>query len=472
MGRAFAQADGGRFSEDFEGPTLLTTDNPAGQWGGIVQNGGVTLALSPLAAHRGDAGIRVTDNNTAATSQEAYLSLPGLLPTATDYRVRFWFRGTPGVQANDSFSVAILLSAATHYHLEVELGDATFIAGHDRNDVYSSSSPGPGLLDGGWHLVEGVVNGFNGPNATRRFFLNGSSLLTDPNVDFTSAGVVTLRFGKAYNGNESFTGTLDFDDVRVSPLPLASTLTVSVDASTPLALSCLPLEVGLKDSETGAAAPAPYGVDVSVPSAQLFSDLACGTAASTLTIAAGATNAIGSVIFTTTGAMSVRATHPDFIDGTTDVVLGTPPDAGATDAGTLTPLPPAPPTVVQSTSGTPRAFARCGEAFDEWPLIATTVIGTPPLEWSLTSAPDRMTIDASSGELSWRPTSSEVGVHSAVAQISNAVGSVQLPFEVEVTCGPPRSLLVGCGCDSPGALSAWGFVLALVVRALTKKRHG
>ncbi|MCA9246979.1 MAG: tandem-95 repeat protein [Planctomycetales bacterium] len=58
--------------------------------------------------------------------------------------------------------------------------------------------------------------------------------------------------------------------------------------------------------------------------------------------------------------------------------------------------------------------------------------GNPVPTYSLITAPTGMSIDATSGLISWQPVDGQVGVHSVVVQASNRAGSVEQAFDITV----------------------------------------
>lgn len=58
--------------------------------------------------------------------------------------------------------------------------------------------------------------------------------------------------------------------------------------------------------------------------------------------------------------------------------------------------------------------------------------GNPVPTFAMTAAPAGMTIDATTGVISWQPIAGQVGVHSVVVEASNRAGNVQQSFDVTV----------------------------------------
>jgi hypothetical protein len=320
------QIDGGRLSDDFEGGLLA----PQGQWGQRIELNGNTIGIDPAAAHRGAFGLRLNDPVSALSDQDTYLVANGLDSAATTYRIRYWVRGSP---TNDSFQATILATASNTYFLEVRLGQSCTLAGHDRFDAYFSGASSPGIFDGAWHLVEAVIDGPHKPNGRWSLYVDGAARPGRSGLDFAGRGLSSIYLGKMTTGPDGYFGTIDYDDVRLSPLPHASRITVAVDAGS----ACGSLEVGLVDSESAAVAPAPYPVDVTVrfdpPEAALFADPQCISPAGTLLIPSGTTSVTGGVRFLSPGRLTLRAEHVDFLGGESTALIKDVFDAGVTDAG-------------------------------------------------------------------------------------------------------------------------------------------
>ncbi len=98
----------------------------------------------------------------------------------------------------------------------------------------------------------------------------------------------------------------------------------------------------------------------------------------------------------------------------------------------------------------PQASVKCGEAYhyddDNTPLAT----GSAPITWSLgksaggAGAPAGMTIDATTGQLQWTPDKKTRGPIRVTVVATNAAGSTEQDFLVQVDCGKAS----GCGCGN------------------------
>lgn len=309
--RAAAQSvDAGRVSDAFDRPGL-------GQAWTLTSQGGCSMSVSAAAAHRGDAGAVLIDPNAGTgNSQTAAATLRGLSPGAT-YRARVWtrFRATTMTDAQETL---VLVSPGNTWLLELAQGVGVLLAGHDTNDAYSYiADPTKNVSDGGWHLFEVALQGLDTTAGTRDVWLDGQHLLGQLGIDFTGKTLDAVKLGKAVTLNDTFLGEQDFDDLRVDPLPQASTLTLSTTRPQLPATSCADVTVRLVDSETGAPAAAPYAVDVAMKllgGGALYPAAGCsGTAGATWTIPSGATSATGSLQPGLGPTTQLTAAHVDFL---------------------------------------------------------------------------------------------------------------------------------------------------------------
>jgi hypothetical protein len=78
--------------------------------------------------------------------------------------------------------------------------------------------------------------------------------------------------------------------------------------------------------------------------------------------------------------------------------------------------------------------------------------GTAPITWSLTTSPAGMTVNASTGLVSWTPTAS--GSYPVALKAQNGVGSTTQSYTVTVAAAPPAATVLAAGdiagCDTSG----------------------
>ncbi|MGQ0507031.1 MAG: PKD domain-containing protein, partial [Myxococcaceae bacterium] len=113
----------------------------------------------------------------------------------------------------------------------------------------------------------------------------------------------------------------------------------------------------------------------------------------------------------------------------------------------------------------PSGAATCAEAYSYVPHTS----GDKTTEWTLISAPSEMTVNPTTGELSWMP-SSTVSSGEVVLRATNAAGTTEQTFNLEGTCQPNMALRVGCGCGSSAPTEA-ALMSGLVLMALLRLRR-
>jgi hypothetical protein len=340
-GRAHA-AGGVVFGDDAESGTTLTTDVPPGKWDSRRVNMGVTFSAVLGAGHGGgNSGLQLIDNHGVATSgNEGYLTKT--VSASVDLYLRFWTSVQP-VQLQGIES-AVLMSPTGKFFLEVGLRPADcFIGGHDLNDIYAESTATGSYLDGGWHLVEASLIGVGSSTAQRTLWIDGEAKVQNGPVDLSGVSVSSLNLGEVYDNDRTFTGTITFDEVRLSTVRPGSTLTMTVAATATLT-DCVPVAISLMTSPPSVPAPAPYDAHVTLgpPTAgTFFSDPGC-TAPLTPNTASLLADTMTVQVYlrpASVGTMDLSASHVDFVSASATLQVspggdGGTPDGGANDGGT------------------------------------------------------------------------------------------------------------------------------------------
>jgi hypothetical protein len=211
------------------------------------------------------------------------------------------------------------------------------LTGYDQT-LYTFT-PVSGLIDGGWQLIEIAALNVGTNNGQRRAWLDGHPAATTT-AKWNGRTLDHFVLGGTWENDSRWTGTVAFDDVRVTDTPPPSTLVVQLpDAG--VVGDCLPAVVGLVSSD-GAGQPAPYLVDVSFSLLGLdgpYSDSAC-TANFATGLAAG--SSMLSVYFRAVlpGTASATPENIDFIAASWTLAItgdagfdAGAPDAGLADAG-------------------------------------------------------------------------------------------------------------------------------------------
>ncbi|WP_257459586.1 LamG-like jellyroll fold domain-containing protein [Archangium lipolyticum] len=323
------------FSDDFETGTLRASEIPAGRWSVVGASSPNALSNGAVGAHRGQYGLTVVDRTNASTpDSEASVSSDERAPLSSEFFVRAWMRlrdvSTPGsLVALQALPVQVELrlrsqSAGPVWELAVMTGASRTYVSFFGSRVEADR----------WHLVEFSASGLGTRSGEARLWVDGVEQGTGVSGrDWTDPSYVMKRvvMGEPWADSRTFTGTLDFDDVRVSATPMASRLVLRwpVDAAT--SSGCIPLEVSLRSSATGAPAPAPYETEVALAvtagAGGFHSDEACKSPVPGMLLPTGASER--RVYFRpggTGGTAMLAASHPDFLPATLEVVGGGAPD--------------------------------------------------------------------------------------------------------------------------------------------------
>jgi|APLak6261679142_1056127.scaffolds.fasta_scaffold00002_44 hypothetical protein len=290
LGSLGAQA-GGVFVETFEGPTFDVADTPPGLWSSFDRRAMVNDLVTAAALHRGDAGLRVSDQATTAAGGGDMTAWYGTLsPLTSQAHLRFWFRLA---SSNDQGAIVIgeLLQSSFGALCDVQVrnpGGLLSVAGRNVGPTFSDVDSGVRLAVGAWHLLECGVRGLGTTNGERLLAFDGQLVAREAGLDFSGLSVDSVAIGEPYAVAYSFGGQLDFDDVRVGNTPNASRLAIDAGPGPLVAGDCVPLVLSVLDSE-GAPSALPFEV---LPSStalqvQLFADPVCQTSAFPVRIPAG-----------------------------------------------------------------------------------------------------------------------------------------------------------------------------------------
>lgn len=320
-------AQGVPFADDFETGTLLSTEPSPGQWTRIHLEGSNALQVSAVAAHRGSWGYRFTDNESITAAGGEGLLNVRIPPLAGNVYTRFWMRINPITRAGNLHFIHVLspgfvrsLAASTAFNGELSL------AGSDAAAQDEISQKQGVFLGEEWHLVEAAIEGVGTATGKRKLWLDGALALEQSGVNLSGVTVSELSLGEPYTDNRSFTGSVDFDDVRISTSPPASRLQVALETDRVESRTCLPVTLSLRDS-SGLAAAAPYAVEVELDAGEegaFASDSACGDSIVQAVIPALSTEWKGFVWFEQPGISTLRASHGDFLGGSVspNIALG------------------------------------------------------------------------------------------------------------------------------------------------------
>ncbi len=291
------------FADDFEGPTLVSSESPPGRWSSSQVATGNSVRPSAVAAHRGDGGLRSVDTDTRDVFA-AYVSWNSL--SGGDLSVRGWVRV---VSSNDQGETSIMKSEEPLYmkgQWDLSTGpNGTLRLGawyHGGRDFDFQASDAGVLVPGAWRLVEVVSRG-GSADASCELFVDGARLLAIEHLDqMPDSGGIDV--GAFFQTNPAVQITIDWDDVRVAFAPQATKLEV-VPIRQEAGKPCAEYEVRLL-SALGQPQAAPYDVQVT-GSTELFSSADCQPPAPV--VPRGATR--GRVFAHSGEPLSVQ--HPDFL---------------------------------------------------------------------------------------------------------------------------------------------------------------
>jgi hypothetical protein len=302
------------FSDDFE-------LNSLSRWPQLNQQTSVSLSTDSGAAHRGQFGLRLSDDNGATGSDTQ--GFVGLVPPPgiTQYYFRFWLRiATPRVTGE--FVVCEIESipetaVSSVLDLRFTLTSAQVsLAGYDAAARYPEDG-NTGFSLGSWHLVEGAMLGLGTRDGSRLLWLDGMRVATGTGRDFSGVSLGQLKLGEPYADTRSYRGDLDIDDFRAGTEPPASHLAVSV-ASTVAEGACVPVEVSLVDSDQVSAA-AQYDVEATIQisgtALQLYADAQCVTELSGALLRTGDLRVTVYFRPEGSGEVTLTASHPDLLPG-------------------------------------------------------------------------------------------------------------------------------------------------------------
>lgn len=389
LAAATASAAGPTFTDDFESGTLS-------RWQVSLVVPQNTFAVGPAAAHRGDAGVRLTDaDSSTGSGPQNYLSRD-LAAVTVEYHVRFWFR-MPAATSVQPFTVLQLQTPSQSVIASVGVSsDATRVTLQGTNAAgdFTVTTGGRSLGDGQWHLVEVAIGGLATNNGRRRLWVDGVLETELTNLDYSSGAFVPdqLKVGSPSAGNGSYTGTLDFDDVRAGPARWANVFVFDapalvaqgpcVQATLRAATLQTPATVANLTEQTVVAVGSGDGL------VDFFSDAACATPVSAVAVAQGSTSTRVWFKSRGEGAQTLVATHPDYLRGETALETDA-PKAVASASPTM--LPEGGGAVTLSSEGsTPSAGHQLTAA--RWRIVegptGVELPAAPPIALSL-SVPGR-----------------------------------------------------------------------------------
>ncbi len=329
-----AVAEAQSFFDDAETTTVTVDEQPAGRWTNRYSVNGSTFSNRAAAAHRGNRGLRADDStSTGAPNIQAFVQHVMTPAITGDYHLRFWARVSRMSASGSSFAAAIVGENRDLLNVEIFAPDGRLrIAGFGANGWVGINLPTTTKLEADtWHLVELSVRGVGTNNGTREVHIDGRKVHSDA-MPWSSWKVARLKLGAYWADPVTFTGIVDFDDVRGDTTEHASTFVVSPMGPFP-AGECTPVTVSLASS-AGQPRPGPYTLNADLMidgvAGVFFQDAACQTPTTTVEFKKDATSATAWLLASGEGDATLVASYVDFLPGETTVQI-TPapmPDAG------------------------------------------------------------------------------------------------------------------------------------------------
>lgn len=263
----------------------LESGNWAASWTVQSAHAGITLTPLMAAKHRGQFGVRLLDTEATDTLTFGTQLETRLNETSSKLYSRLWVRvnssnygagGTTLYVAKWSNGVRFANAGGCtlNYAAELQCGVESVSASNqaDFRDEFTHFSLG----DAGWALLETATYGRGTDAGTVMFFANGRKILQHDNVESYTDRFVSWNVGEVYSYDD-WQGSVDFDDVRVDIVPLASRFTVTLPARV-VEGRCFAVTVGLGSSSEPGPVEAPYAVQLAVDAGTpLFSDPECAT---------------------------------------------------------------------------------------------------------------------------------------------------------------------------------------------------
>lgn len=319
--------------DGFESGTLLTSDSPAGKWGAKLVAPSCSGAVTADAAHQGGRGFAVVDGAGGANLGAQVLLTQSYAPASTVFG-RFWFRMTASNQKG-SFIFSNLEDVGGSPMIMLRMkADTRQIQAVSANNLQTEKGVtlpfNPPLFS--WHLFEFQVDGIGTTTGTAKLWIDGELQATFTN-NFVGLEGRIYSIGEPVSEDSTFTGTLHFDDVRLSSTPLASQWALAALPTLTVG-TCAAVTASLRTSLNGAEAPAPHPLTASLSSAGVnggfYSDSSCTAPITSLAIAAGASSATLYYRPEGSGTVVLTASQVDFLPGS----LSVPVSSGGTSPGT------------------------------------------------------------------------------------------------------------------------------------------
>lgn len=317
---------------------------------------GITFGPSTLAAHRGSYGVRLDDHEATLTNTFGPIYDADFISTSSAAYSRMWVRQLSGnnLGGTNLYSTTWGLGGfwrAAHFFTTggpgaITVGDQ----GVDGTGAehYRNSPTGFSLEDAGWHLLEASSLGRGTDAGVVTFAIDAKVVIRHDGVLAITDAFKKFGFGEDYVYGTGYQAVIDFDDIRVDVMPLASRFSL-LPVGEVVANRCFAMRVELDatftlpDGGDPGALPAPYPVAVAIDGAgTLYEDAACTMPITGPQLATGSLGQTFHAVAPDGGtlALTVRQSDGpnDFISFSLPVVVaafdgGTGPGDGGTGGG-------------------------------------------------------------------------------------------------------------------------------------------
>jgi hypothetical protein len=324
----------------------------AGGWTQDNTVAGITVFVSPAAAHRGLYGLRMQDSEVATKGHAGTYIGRGVGQLTPAVYSRLWARfgawdGGNGINLFDLSAIRGSVYGADYSFGTDSQGNVFWVSQPvDDGGVigYAALDTPVAIADGAWHLLEGFAWGIGTGDMSAAAYVDGVDAgQLGGLVDLPDAPprVLLGELWAAAGGTGNFVGTVDYDDVRVNDRPLPGRLGL-VTSATPRAGDCFSVTAELLATaplpDGGPAGPldAPYDVTAFVDGGSFFRDAFCRQSlVMQTTLGAGTSSGPLFVQAQAAGPLTLTIAQdspPDFLPGTLSVTVAPNPDAGS-DAG-------------------------------------------------------------------------------------------------------------------------------------------
>lgn len=335
-------------TESFESPVSLV--DAGGSWTDIfdVQ---ASRDRSSVAAHRGLGGLRISRVTPIATDgPDTQLERLFPIPNAGPSWMRWWMRvdvSQPAPQALMNFGD---VSVPNHIGLAHD-PTGLFVTGYEATAGFFTTRVND-LPDSGWHLYELGVLGMGRSDGGVLLYVDGEQNLSRrADFDFVDAGRLQANLGFTYGSPRTFTGVVDYDDVRVSRDRPAGAIRIAAVNGPWRAGECIALRVDFSTSDRLVQKTAEedrtltFSATASIP---VYTQPDCSQPSVVQLISSTTTSFLVFIRPMMAGAVRVQVNEPDLLgaqvlvpllaplDGGVDagtLDAGAPPDAGSLDAG-------------------------------------------------------------------------------------------------------------------------------------------